>query len=75
MIQTISEMLTDAGRARVTAAFGVPVRQVYTCTEAGYVASECPEGGGWHVHAENVILEVLDEAGGCVRLAAPDAWC
>lgn len=63
VIQTISEMLTDASRARVTAAFGVPVRQVYTCTEAGYVASECPEGGGWHVHAENVILEVLDEAG------------
>ena len=62
VIQTTSEMLTDASRARITAAFGVPVRQMYTCSEAGYVASECPEGGGWHVHAENVILEVLDEA-------------
>ena len=62
VIQAISEMLTDAARARIAAAFGVPVRQVYTCSEAGYVASECPESGGWHVHAENVILEVLDEA-------------
>src|SRR5262245_13209026 len=52
-IQTHAEMLDEETRARIGAAFGVPVRDVYSCSEAGYLASECPAGYGWHVHAEN----------------------
>ncbi len=29
---------------------------------AGYIASPCPAGHGLHVHGENVLLEVLDDA-------------
>jgi phenylacetate-CoA ligase len=68
-IQTISEPLTDEARARIEAAFGVPVKNTYSCCEAGYLASPCPEGHGLHVHSENVILEVLDAAG---RPCAPN---
>ncbi|MDB5334775.1 MAG: uncharacterized protein JWN70_394 [Planctomycetaceae bacterium] len=59
-IQTIGESLTPEVRSRIEAAFGVPVKDQYTCAEAGYVASPCPDGHGYHVHAEHVLLEVLD---------------
>jgi phenylacetate-CoA ligase len=62
-IQAISETLSEPTRQRIEAAFGVPVKNTYSCEEAGYVASPCPDVTGLHVHAENVILEVLDQAG------------
>jgi len=62
-IQSISEAMTPDSRARIEAAFGVPIKDTYSCTEAGYLASPCPLGHGLHVHEENVLFEVLDEAG------------
>jgi phenylacetate-CoA ligase len=62
-IQVISETLTDEQRAKIEKAFLVPVMNIYSCTEAGYVASPCPKGHGYHVFAENVLLELLDESG------------
>jgi phenylacetate-CoA ligase len=62
-IQAISETLSDEARQRIERAFGVPVSNTYSCSEAGYVASPCPDGPGFHVHAENVIVEVLDRDG------------
>jgi phenylacetate-CoA ligase len=63
MVQTIAETLSGSTRARIEAAFGVPVKDTYSCNEAGHLASPCPEGHGAHVHAENVILEVVDAEG------------
>ncbi len=60
VIQTVSETLTPDMQQRIEEAFGVPVKDQYSCAEAGYVASPCPQGHGYHVHAENVLLEVLD---------------
>ena len=62
-IQAISETLTDEARKKIEAAFRSPVRNLYSCAEAGYLASPCPAGHGLHVHAENVILEILDDSG------------
>lgn len=62
-IQSISETLRPDEQQQIEAAFGVPVKSLYSCTEAGYVASPCPSGRGFHVHAENVLLEVLNTAG------------
>lgn len=62
-ILAIGETLTDEARAVIEAGFGVPVKSTYSCVEAGYVASPCPEGHGLHVHSESVLLEVLDAAG------------
>ncbi len=63
MIQTFAETLSTEMRARIQSAFGVPVKNLYSCVEAGYLASPCPQGHGLHVHAENVILEILDDEG------------
>ena len=38
----------------------MPTKNVYSTTEAGYIASPCPMGHGLHVHCKNVIVEVLD---------------
>jgi phenylacetate-coenzyme A ligase PaaK-like adenylate-forming protein len=60
-IQAIGETLTEASARRIEAGFGVPVKNCYSATEAGYLASACPRGHGLHVHAENVLVEVLDD--------------
>jgi phenylacetate-CoA ligase len=60
-VVTISETVTEQARARIQEAFSVSLKDIYSCSEAGYVASTCPKGHGLHVHAENVLLEVLDE--------------
>jgi len=62
-IQAIGETLTDEAKTRIEAVFGLPVKNTYSCAEAGYIASPCPAGHGLHVHSENVLLEVLDESG------------
>jgi phenylacetate-CoA ligase len=60
VIQAISEALSEDVQRRIETAFGVPVKSLYSTTETGYIASPCPQGQGWHVHAENVLLEILD---------------
>ena len=60
-IQAIGEPLPPDLRQRIECGFGVPIWNVYSTTEAGYIASPCPLGHGFHVHSENVIVEVLDE--------------
>lgn len=62
-IQAISETLTEEAQIKIERAFGAPVKNLYSCAEAGYLASPCPKGEGMHVHAENVILEILDDLG------------
>jgi phenylacetate-CoA ligase len=62
-IQAISETLTAELQARISATFGVPVFNLYSSVEAGYMTSPCPSGAGHHVHAENTLLEVLDADG------------
>lgn len=59
-IQAIGEPLSCDVRERVESAFGVPVKNLYSSTETGYIASPCPMGGGLHVHAENLLAEVVD---------------
>lgn len=62
-IQTISEALFEETRTRIESAFGCRVFNLYSCCEAGYLASPCPAGHGLHVHAENVLIEILDDGG------------
>ncbi len=62
LVRSAAETLRPAVRARVAAAFGAPVRDVYGSRETAGIAVECA-AGGLHVLAHGKVVEVVDEAG------------
>ncbi len=62
-VRTFGEALPAELRDACRQAWGVPVADCYSTNEVGYVALQCPVSGDYHVQAESVYLEVLDEAG------------
>lgn len=62
-VRTLGESAADSLRDTCRAAWGVPVVDMYTCQEAGYLALQCPDHEHLHVQSENVLLEVVDAAG------------
>lgn len=61
--RSYSEALRPEVRDAVREAWGVGVADAYSCEEAGYIALQCPLHEHYHVQAENLIVEILDEAG------------
>jgi len=55
------EVCTDFIRDAVRDAWDVAVHDMYTSREIGYMALQCPEHEHYHVQAEGVLLEVLDD--------------
>lgn len=62
-VRTLGESPDESLRERCREAWGVPVVDMYTCQEAGYLALQCPEHAHYHVQSENVLLEVVDNDG------------
>jgi phenylacetate-CoA ligase len=62
-VRTLAESLGPEVRALVREAWDVPLTDVYSASETGYLALQCPDHEHYHVQSENVLLEVLDEAG------------
>lgn len=62
-VRTSGEVLSMEVRELCRAAWNVPVADMYSCNELGYIALQCPETGCYHAMAEAVVVEVLDEAG------------
>ena len=60
-----SERLYDDQRTTIEQVFGCRVANGYGGRDAGFIAHECPEGR-MHVTAEDIVLELVDEAGNCV---------
>jgi len=61
-VWTGGETLTTAQRARISAAFGCPLRNSYGASEFLPIAAECSHGS-LHVNADWVILEPVDARG------------
>lgn len=61
--RSYSEALRPDLRETVRAAWGVAVADGYSCEEAGYIALQCPRHEHYHVQSENLLVEILDEAG------------
>jgi len=57
-----SERLYDDQRATIEGVFGCRVANGYGGRDAGFIAHECPEGS-MHVTAEDIVLELVDDAG------------
>ena len=59
----VGESLKPEHRQLFARAFGARSYDSYGCIEAGHVAAECPICGCYHVDAESVLLEVVDDRG------------
>lgn len=66
-IRTIGETLSPRIRDEAKAVFRARLSDAYSSQEVGYIAIECPESGLYHVMAESMIVEILDEKGNSCR--------
>lgn len=62
-VRTLSETVGPEVRAACREAWGVPVTDLYSAMEVGYLAFQCPGYEHYHVQSESVLVEILDEAG------------
>jgi phenylacetate-CoA ligase len=68
--RAVGDVVDETLRRTCRDAWGIAVIDIYSCTEAGYLAIQCPEHEQPHVQMESVVLEIVDEAG---RPCAPGA--
>ncbi len=63
-LRSIGEMVPDDLAERSARLWDVPLTDMYTCQETGYLATQCPDHPpNLHVQSENVLFEVIDEQG------------
>lgn len=62
-IRTMGEVVGPELRAICRRAWNVSVVDMYSATEVGYMALQCPEHEHYHVQSEGVLLEVIDAQG------------
>ena len=62
-ILSVGETLSPELRARTITALGVEISDIYSSQEVGNIALQCPQSNLYHVMAENLIVEVVDENG------------
>jgi phenylacetate-CoA ligase len=62
-VRTVGETLAPQLRERTQAVLGARVCDAYSAQEVGAIALQCPESDLYHVHAESVLIEVLNDAG------------
>lgn len=70
-VQTLGGLVTQEMRDTVRAAWGVPVVDMYSAQEVGYIALQSPDHQHYLVQAENLIVEVVDDNGEWV---GPGQW-
>ncbi|MDQ4133348.1 MAG: AMP-binding protein [Actinomycetota bacterium] len=62
-VSTYGEAVTPDVRTAVSEAWGARLIDMYSTQEVGYIALQCPRAERYHVQAESVYVEVLDEDG------------
>ena len=63
-VRALGETLGSEVRAACHEAWGVPLVDMYSAQEIGYIALQCPENENvYHVQAENLYVEIVDEKG------------
>jgi phenylacetate-CoA ligase len=62
-LRVVGETLTADMRKALIDSWRTSVIDMYTCEEAGYLATQCPQSEHFHVQSENVILEIVDDEG------------
>jgi phenylacetate-CoA ligase len=62
-VRTFGEVVTPELRAQVHAQWGVPIHDLYSTQELGYLGLQCPDHDHFHVQSEAVVMEVLRDDG------------
>ena len=62
-LRTVGETVSAELRAHVQAWLGLGIEDNYSSQEAGVIALQCPQSGLYHVMAESLVVEILDDAG------------
>jgi len=62
-VRAYGELLDDSVRTLCREAWNAPVVDIYSAQEVGTIAIQCPEQGNYHVMAETIMVEILDERG------------
>ena len=62
-IVTKTTMVSEETRAICLDVFGTRLADQYGADEIGHIASECPSCGEYHISAEAVLVEIVDDAG------------
>ena len=62
-VRTVGELLPEETRRLCHDAWGLGIVDMYSAEEVGYIALQCPKHEHYHVQAETVLVEVLDEHG------------
>jgi phenylacetate-CoA ligase len=60
-ILTGGETLNPKVRELLESTFGIKVTDKYACNEAGDVAWQCRRANGYHINADNCIVEILND--------------
>jgi phenylacetate-CoA ligase len=59
LVTTGGEMLLPAVRDLIETTFGVKVLDAYACNEARDIAWQCRQARGYHVNADNLVVEII----------------
>jgi len=58
-----AELIDDVSRGSIEDAFDAPFYDQYSCIELDRVSWQCPEKIGYHMDAESIIVQFIDENG------------
>ena len=61
VVMTGGEILSPEVRELVESTFGVKITDIYACNEARDVAWQCRQAHGYHINADNVIMEIVKD--------------
>ncbi len=62
-VSSYGGMLHPEEREACRDIWGVPIADIYSAEEVGYMALQCPDHEHLHVQAETILLEILDAEG------------
>ncbi len=60
-IRTVSECVDAATRVLCREAWGVPVHDIYSAQEVGYIALQCPDSDNYHLQSESAYVEIIND--------------
>jgi len=66
LIISTAELLDQQSKKFISSVFGAELFDFYACSEFGLLAWECKEHNGYHVNADAVLMEFVDDDGEAV---------